>query len=301
MAEPLAYHNGQFVPLHYVGIGLNDLGFLWGATVVDLVRTYRGRWDRLSQHVERFLRSSHEAKVPILKSAAELEQIAWALAGHNLPLLPPGGELCLVMLATPGEVSRHGTASLAQPAAEPTLILHTFPLSFDRYAECITKGATLRIAKQPHLPRGHGLRMVKHRSRLFWWLAEQEVKAIDPNAQAILLDEEGHLTETASANLVLVIDGQLCTPPPGHVLPGVSLQHLKEIAGQAGLPWMERSLWPDDLPHVTEAMATSTPYGLAPVRSIDEWTFAVPGEMFRKLHSAWTEQAGFDPHEGFKK
>ena len=300
MDNSLAYRNGQWLPRSNLNIALDDLGFLWGATVVDRVRTYRRQWHGLSDHIERFLSNCHQARIPVPLDAAAWRDIADRLLQENGPLLPPGGELCLILLATPGESTRSGHLPLSQPAHQSTLIAYTDSLPLARYAAQVVRGAKLLVAKMPHLSLAQGLRTIKHRSRLFWWLAEQQVRDIDAEAQALLLDEAGHLTETATSNLILVIDGVLHTPPAGHVLPGISIAWLKAWAAKCGIPFQETLLRVEHLTRASEAMISSTPFGFAPVRQIDNQSFPVPGPLFQQLHQTWCQQLGYDPHAAFR-
>src|SRR5262245_16631022 len=103
MAEPLAYVNGQFVP-GLPTIPAWDAGFVFGATVTDLCRTFRHRPFRLDEHIARFRQSCRLCRVPLLAPDAELGAAAEKLLEHNAPLLRPGGELAVVMLATPGPI-----------------------------------------------------------------------------------------------------------------------------------------------------------------------------------------------------
>jgi branched-subunit amino acid aminotransferase/4-amino-4-deoxychorismate lyase len=54
MTTPLAYLNGDFRPQNEAQLPLHDAGFVWGATVTDLCRTFRHRLFRLADHLDRF-------------------------------------------------------------------------------------------------------------------------------------------------------------------------------------------------------------------------------------------------------
>src|SRR5207249_4309552 len=110
-----------FLPAAELAIPLDDLGFRWGATVVDRARTYDGKLFRLADHVARFRRGCDLCHISQPVPDAEITTVADLLVHHNLPLVP-GGELVLVMFATPGN-----------GGGNPTLCLHTAPFSLDRY------------------------------------------------------------------------------------------------------------------------------------------------------------------------
>src|SRR5271167_4754705 len=101
MKEPHAYLNGRFVPPSATGLPWHDAGFVFGATVTDLCRTFQHRLYRLDDHLARFRQSCTLACVPQPIGADELTRIAEQLVTHNAGLLPPGHDLALVMFATP--------------------------------------------------------------------------------------------------------------------------------------------------------------------------------------------------------
>src|SRR5260221_530629 len=130
MADLLAYWNGRYVAASDLAIPLDDLGFLWGATAVDRARTYNGKWFRLTDHVTRFRRSCELCRIPQPVPDSEIIAIAERLAAQDVPLA--GGELGLVMFATPGD-----------GRGRPTLCLHSVPFSIDPYRPLLETGANL--------------------------------------------------------------------------------------------------------------------------------------------------------------
>jgi branched-subunit amino acid aminotransferase/4-amino-4-deoxychorismate lyase len=132
------------------------------------------------------------------------------------------------------------------------------------------------------------------RSRMHWWLAEREARRRRPGSQALLLNHEGHVTETATANFLLVKEGVVVSPPAGDVLPGVSLKVTRELCGQLGIPFVERPIKPEECGPAEEAILCSTPYCLAGVRDIDGRPLAFPGKILLSLLELWNEKVGLD-------
>jgi branched-subunit amino acid aminotransferase/4-amino-4-deoxychorismate lyase len=294
MTEPLAFWNGTFVPQSQARLALNDAGFVWGATVTDLCRTFRHRLFRLEDHLARFRRSCTLARVPQPLDEDRLAEIARELVDHNARLLAPGQDLALVLFATPGEVGYYLGRPGGPGDGPPTLGLHTFPLPFARYARLFREGARLIVPATRHVPPACVPPQVKQRSRLHWWLAEQEAQAADPRASALLLDPEGYVTETAAANVLLVRGGRVLTPARRRVLDGVSLRVAEELCAALGIPFAEADLRADDLAAADEVMLASTPYCLAPVSRINGEPVPTPGPVFERLLSAWSAAVGVD-------
>src|ERR1051325_1591841 len=104
MSQPLAYLGGRFLPQTEASLPLHDAGFVWGATVTDLCRTFRHRLFRLEDHLRRFRKSCLLAHVPQLVSDDRLAEIANELVERNSRFIGPTQDLALVMFATPGEI-----------------------------------------------------------------------------------------------------------------------------------------------------------------------------------------------------
>jgi branched-chain amino acid aminotransferase len=291
---PLAYLNGSFLPQDQAHLSLHDAGFVLGATVTDLCRTFRHRPYRLADHLDRFRRSCEKALVPQPVPDDELARIADRLVGHNVRLIGPGQDLAVVFFATPGPVGYY----LGQPGGPgegpPTLGAHTFPLPFARYAPLFEHGARLVVPAVRHVPAASIDPRIKQRSRLHWWLADRQARAAEAGASALLLDPEGHVTETASANFLAVLGGVVVSPPHTSVLGGVSLQVVRELCAELGIPFAERPLTVGDCLSASEAMLTSTPYCVAGVRSINGTPLPWPGPVFERLLGAWSRRVGLD-------
>src|SRR3712207_8377554 len=57
---------------------------------------------------------------------------------------------------------------------------------------------------------------------------------------SLLLDREGHVTETAAANVLLVRGGVVLSPPRHSVLEGVSLRVVTELCAALKIPFEDR-------------------------------------------------------------
>ncbi len=295
MPEPLAYLNGEFLPQSQLAVPYWDAGFVFGATVTDLIRTFHFRSFRLADHLARFRQSCILTSIPQPLPDEELTRIAEHLLAHNTGLLTKGQELALVLFATPGPVP-HYAGSEAAGERRPTLGMHTFPLPFVRYAPYVREGIRLVVPSVRQVPAECIDPRVKQRSRLHWWLAEQEAQRIDPGAIALLLDRDGRVTETASSNLVVVRNGTVFTPPRASVLGGVSLRVVEELCAELGLPFQERPLTPNDLFGADEVLLTCTSYCLAGVSRVNGVPVPWPGGTLRRLLAAWNARVGLDIH-----
>lgn len=295
MPEPLAYLNGQILPQSQASLPFHDAGLIYGAVVTDLVRTFKYRPFRLADHVARFRQSCRSAHIPQPVPDEEVTEIAQHLIVRNSDMMKPGLDLALVMFATPGPINYYAGIE-AGGESGPTLVMHTFPLPFARYLRFLKEGVRLFVPSVRHLPVECVDPRIKQRSRMHWWLAEQEAFRADPGSMALLLDANGYVTETASANIVVVRKNIILIPPRSSVLGGVSLQVVEELCGELGRAVAEQPLTLYDLLSAEEVFVTCTTYCLAGVSKVNGIPIPWPGPIFMRLVEAWNQRVGFDIH-----
>jgi branched-subunit amino acid aminotransferase/4-amino-4-deoxychorismate lyase len=288
---PLAYLNGRFLLQGDAGLPLHDAGFVWGATVTDLCRTFVRRPFRLPDHLARFRRSCVLANIPLFASEHELAAVAEHVVDHNAAFLPPEGDLAVVFFATPGPIGYYRGEPGEGPA---TLGVHTFPIPFARYAPLFRDGAVLAVSSVRGVPAEAVDPWIKQRSRLHWWIAEREARRIDPRAAALLLDADGSVTETAAANFLVVQDGVVVSPPRTTILKGVSLQVTEELCRALGIPFVERPIPRAALAAAEEALLTGTAFCIAGVRRLDSRDLPWPGPTYLRLLDSWNGVVGLD-------
>jgi branched-subunit amino acid aminotransferase/4-amino-4-deoxychorismate lyase len=304
MKAPLAYLNGRFVPCHEAALPLHDAGFVSGATVVDNARTFRHKVFRWPDHLARFRHDCAACFVPLEATDEQITATAEELVARNAMLLPPGGELQLVTFATPGPLGFYVGEGENGP---PTLGMVTYPLPFARYRRFFTEGVTL-VTAGGHWPLDTNCIVpprVKHRSRLAWWVADQQLTdpwaGVPPGAVPILTydREMKHLTETAIGNLLLVRGGTVVASSEHFVLDGISTRVVRELCGRLGVPFTTDLLLRKHAEASSEAMLTGTGFCLAGVRRLDEHEFDWPGPVSRKLLAAWAALVGVDIERQF--
>jgi branched-subunit amino acid aminotransferase/4-amino-4-deoxychorismate lyase len=287
----VAYHNGHLKPLEEVVVALNDAGFVFGATVTDLCRTFHRRPFRLRDHLARFLQSARRAHIPLAVPEGELQEIVEHVLAHNNNHAPSQAEWIIVLLATPGPLAHVFGQKESSTGPQPTLIVYAYPLPFWRYAPLVRQGAVLKTSSVRHISAESISPQIKQRSRLHWWIADHSVPS---GSLALLLDNQGFVTETSTANFVIVRHGCVLTPRRYKVLHGVSLAVVEEICQRLGLPWIETDLRPEDCYGATEAWLCSTPYCLAPVAQIDDRNLACPGPLYERIITLWSADVGLD-------
>ncbi len=292
-----AWLDGRFIPRADLAVPVGDGGFVLGATVTEQLRTFRGRLFLPEDHARRLGESLGVVGIRLPWSLADLFQAAARVADHNHRLAggPPAdddGDLGLVIFVTPGDIaSQHGGQ-----VGSPRVAIHTFPLAFGMWADAYDRGIALRSVAVHQVPESCWPLRAKVRSRLHYFLADREAHAIEPGSRAVLAHADGRISETSTANIAIVVDGRIETPPVSDALGGVSLACARRLAAPLGIAWQERTLDAADLAAADEILLTSTPNCILPAIRFDGRPVGAggPGPVFRRILDAWSRLVSLD-------
>jgi branched-subunit amino acid aminotransferase/4-amino-4-deoxychorismate lyase len=290
----LAYLNGRFLSQEEAQLPLHDAGFVFGATVTDLCRTFGHRLFRLPDHVVRLRQSCQLARIHQPIPDDEIIHLAEELTAKNVAFLAHNQDLALVMFATPGSIEHYTGKQVRSGDETPTFGMHTFPLPTWRYAPLFREGAHLIVPSTRQVSQESVNPHIKHRSRLHWWIAGQEAREMEEGAWALLLDTDGFVTETAAANFLVVKDGTIHSPPRTSILGGISLLTVEEICQEKGIPFQEGPLTLEDCLKADEALLTGTSFCIAGISQLNGARIPWPGKVFERLLAAWNRRVGLD-------
>jgi branched-subunit amino acid aminotransferase/4-amino-4-deoxychorismate lyase len=288
--EDIAWLDGSFLPRRSLCIPVGDAGFVLGATVTEQLRTFGGRLFLPAAHEERLRGSLAVVGIEPGRQLEEVFRAAAAVAARNHT--DAAGDLGLVIFVTPGDQpSQHGGRR-----GPPRVAVHTFPLAFKLWADAYAAGVPLRSVSVRQVPAACWPMHAKVRSRLHYFLADREAHALESGSRAILCHEDGRVSETSTANIAVVRDGVITTPPPSDALPGVSIRYLCGLAESLGIRWRERSLMAADLAAADEILLTSTPSCVLPATRFDGRPVGTgrPGPVHTALLEAWSDSVGLD-------
>ena len=285
----LAWRNGAFVPADGLSVPYHDLGVVAGAAVTEMARTYNHRALQLDRHVHRLTESLRSLGFPCDYSAAEWTAAASEIVEHNIQLCGPRDELGIVLFSTAGTNPTY----LAGHSGSATSAIHTFRLPFELWRPALQSGARLSIPEMRQIPADSLPLQFKVRNRLHWWLADRAATEMEPGSRALLLNHQGHITETSTSSFHAVFDGVIVTPSHD-VLNSLSSRLAEELADSLGLQFQRRTLPVSEMKSASEAFLTSTPTGLIPVVTIDRKPIGAefPGPVFKALSEAWSQQIG---------
>ena len=295
--EPAVYIHGEFIPASQAHISIYDFGIVLGATITDLLRTFKHRAYRLQDHVRRFYESCKYARINPPIAAEETIRVTEELIQRNVSSLEPEEELAVVYFITPGENLVYAGSATAGQLTQPTFCIHSFPLPFHLFRRFFSEGAHLVTPSTRHVPPQCLDPKIKNRSRLHWWLAEQEAHLVDAAAMPVLLDLGGNLTETSGSNVLLVKNETVLSPAPRNILLGISRKVVIELCQKLAIPFAERDLQVHDAMTADEIFVITTPYCIAPVvkfNGVMVGEGSVGGPVYERLLTAWSTEVGLD-------
>jgi branched-chain amino acid aminotransferase len=87
--------------------------------------------------------------------------------------------------------------------------------------------------------------------------------------EALLLDAEGYVMEGSGENIFIVRDGVLYTPDLTSALDGITRKTVITLAGELGIPVLEKRITRDEVYIADEAFFTGTAAEVTPIREVD--------------------------------
>ncbi len=291
--ERVTYIKGQYVPDGEAKIDYYDAGFQYGIVVTDAIRTFSYQPFKLDQHIDRLMRSLKMARINPGMPRDELKGIALTLLQKNRHCFnPPADDTWIFYNISSGRLFVYFEPGKTY---EPqTVCVNLWPLDFKRHAKYYKVGCHVVTPSIRQAPPQCLDPKLKHRSRLYWTLANHEVHEMDPEGFVLLLDLNGNVTENAGANFFIVKDGVLKTPTTDQALAGISRETILDLARELGIPAEEKPMQMYDVYNADEAFLTATSFCALPATKANGVSIGdgKPGPITMRLLNAWSENVG---------
>jgi len=271
------YLNDRFVPKEEAAVSVFDHGFLYGDGVYETLRAYRGRIFMLAEHLARLERSASLTQLQLPFGLDRLADLLRESLDRN--------QLREAYLRV--TVSRGAGEIGLDPALckRPTLVIIALP--FQPYPESFyTQGIAAIVAKTRRNAPEALPPQVKSLNFLNNVLAKMEAKAAGAH-EALMLNQQGELTEGTTSNVFLVRNGRLRTPKVEcGILDGITRSVVLRLAHEQGITTEEMRLTGDDLSTADECFLTNTTQEILPVTRVDGQAVGKgrPGPLTRRLH-----------------
>lgn len=293
------YLDGQFIPESEAKLSIYDLSVMQAAAAFEMTRSFGGKHFKLDEHLTRLWHSCRLLGIEYGKYDESLFRVQLRELCHQVTLQNdhgPGEEHRLLIVASPGCAPMYKDLEGVIP--HPFVYIADFPLSLTTrgMGRQFTDGATAKCAYTQVIPDQCIPPTAKHRGRLAFHLAQQEVAS--KADWAIMLDQWRNFVECPGANILAIIRGKLHAPNFG-ALQGISRAYAIEILESLGVQLAPN---PDIKPEmalsgeIREMFVTGTPFCAVPIVSVDGFRIGngKPGPIYENLMQAWSKNVGLD-------
>ncbi len=292
----IAFFNGKYVPESEVRVPFRDRSFLYGDGCFDMTRTFNGVPFRVEEHIDRFYRSLAYLRIDTGMTPKQMIDVTHEVVARNKHLLAKGEDWWVGQRVSRG-VKSVGDGMDPWEHMGPNVVVDVMPLPFKARAAHYRDGIRVVVPSVRRTPPGSLSPRVKTHNYLNMIMGELEVKDRDPEAWAVLLDENGSLCEGIGSNIFVVKDGRISTPQGKYVLEGISRMTVMELARKEGFELVERDIDLYDAYTADEVFLTSTSLCLCPVVKVNHAVIGdgrVPGPVSKQLLAAYSKLVGCD-------
>ncbi|MCF8038332.1 MAG: aminodeoxychorismate synthase component I [Desulfohalobiaceae bacterium] len=250
------WFNGLIVDQSKARIPANDPGFQYGFGIFETIRVDQGKVRYLHEHIQRLSRSWTVFFDSAFPDLSFQEIIASLLQANELD-----HDIAAVkILAARGERTR--------PPWD-----HTLLITARKYTPRLKHADKASIELRTY-PQSRQSPLADHKTcnYLYYFLAGQWARQAGAN-EALILNPDGTISETNTANLLIIRGKSVLVPTSCHVLPGITQEKAMEALSRLGFTVDRRKVFPTDLRPGDRVLLTNSLLGAAAVRRIDDREF----------------------------
>ena len=252
------FRSGRWIVYRDLKIPVDDLGFRQGVTAVERLRTYGGRPFQVAAHLHRWQHTTDSLRIAGLPAVDQIERLIGEALLRNQALLDEVADVGITILATPGTA-----------VDSPFFVIHLNELDHSGIRARQDNGQPLVITDVQQPSARSWPRSIKVRSRIHYYLADLEARQRAKDGLGLLVDANGHVTETSIANIAIVKASRIASPPAKSILGGITQAVIEQIAAGAQIEWEKRPLAPNDLHSADEIFLMGTDAGIWFASSVD--------------------------------
>jgi len=278
----MAYFEGKFIPIEEANLNVMTHAFNYGSAVFEGIR---GNWNsaheelylfKVREHTERLVQSARILRMNGTYDADEISEVVVELARRC--------EYKEDMYIRPMVYKSGLDIGPAIHSVEDKLLIYVRPLGdyLDPNAGATVMTSSWRRVDDTSIParaKVSGLYVNNG-------LATSEAKQ-NGMTEAIMLNQDGHVSEGAGENLVMIRNGVLISPPQSdNILEGITLDTALFLATEKlNLPVERRTIDRSELYIADELFMTGTAAHVTPVTEVDRVSVGdgQPGVISREL------------------
>jgi len=259
--KSFVWHNGIIKPAESVFIPADGEGFLYGYGFFETIRVSKGKPELLCEHIKRFMN-------------------AWKYLFNDNP---PD----LTWKDIIGQVIReneldHETAALKIIAAKgngKALFNNDLLVTARSYTDRLygRMGPGLELLTYPE-QRQTPLADYKTLNYLYYYLAGRWAKENGAD-EALILNPDGSISETNTANILVIEGKRIIKPVSQHALPGIMEEAVCDLLSGREYPIEKRKIYQEDILKADGVILTNSLMGAVPAASLDGKNIADSAEF----------------------
>lgn len=281
----LIWMNGEFVPWDDAKLHVLNHGLHYGTAVFEGIRAYETDHGtavfRHREHLERLEKSAQLYYLELPYSYDQLREATHELIRRN------GLRSCYIRpLAWRG----YGEMGLHASGAPIEVMIAVWPWGAYLGEGGKRNGIRAKVSSWRALSAESLIPHAKASGQYLNSVLAKEESMRAGYDEAILLDDQGCVSEGSGENIFVIRDDLICTP--GHtssILDGITRASVIQIARDLGYTVEERAIARAELYLAEEVFLTGTAAELVPVREIDDHLIGEPGEITRHVQGKFED------------
>ena len=251
-SSPWVWQNGRLLPQDQAVVPVADLGLQYGFGFFETIRVDKGVTHRLQDHIDRFTRT-WAALFGAASPDLTWEDIITQVVEKN----GLGDTTAAVkILATRGDASQIGFRG--------TLLVTVRPYT---HRLAVVEATGLTLATYPY-PRMTPLADHKTLNYLYYYQAGAWARRRGAD-EAVILNPDKTISETNTANILVVSGRTVIRPRSPHVLPGVMQDAVCRLFKRLGFSVKDHPMFPDAIADTATVLLTNALMGVVPALSLD--------------------------------
>jgi para-aminobenzoate synthetase component 1 len=259
--------NGNIQVADQASIPISDLGFQYGYGFFETIRVNQNHPQYLDEHITRFYRTWQYLFFDDPPDLSWDEIIGRVIDKNDLIDKTAVVKIMASMGDREAPPFNHNLLVTARPyihrlaeKREPGLNLATYPES-----------------------RQTPLADHKTFNYLYYYLAGKWVQSQGAD-EALIINPDGTVSETNTANILLIKDKTVIKPVSNHVLPGIMQNVVCKLLAGWGLGIVDKEVRPKDLFKSDQIMITNSLIGVVPALRLDGEKLPNPSGLWQKVN-----------------
>ena len=265
--EDYLWINGRLKPVKEACVPVTDQGLLFGFGFFETIRADKGEPLYLDEHIARFNNTwgnLFESRPPDLTWDSIINKV---IEKNRLT----DKTAAVKILATRGDRET--------PPFNHTLMVMARPYTHRLAGK---KSPGIKLLTYPEA-RQSPLASHKTLNYLYYLLAGRWAMKMGAD-EALILNPDGTVSETNTANIMLISDKNVLIPFSEHVLPGIMQKALCGVLLKWGYKVEKRVLRPEDLLAGKEVILSNSLMGAVPVLTIDNHSLPRPTDLCERIN-----------------